>query len=1231
MPKPRQDFKEVVLTKHRLMLSAAAAALLAAVTAAYADTEISTSTSTALDTTTSGNITIDSTGGVGVQTATTPAVTVNSNAFVLNNGFISNTGTDSAVGILIDTTAASLQPPSTGFASTGTIDLGGGGSSKKGIWITGGHTFYGPITLTSLSTTAITGVSVGVTQSSSLLLQGDSSAAFYLQQGTTVTSNILLGGGGIVMNPANAQTASGSVMVLLDGTVNGNFINASSLSGTGPGLIGVEALGGIHSCASDTTAPSGFTCPTSSGGSFINAGSISLIGVSFPNARGNNPESASAVVIGGSIDGGFINGGPSTSTNVAAATIASAGIIASGTVSPTVLIDPSRALDATTQLPRGPAILGPITVDVDPNDPGYAFINRGTISAQPIDAQLSTAALIIQGASATNYTCLSASVGACTGSATTGGFLNTGSITAIASTNQKTNGSAGVISATAMYVGAFATIPRLDIKAETISGSTTTPGIIQAQVSGVGQGSAFGLILGQNASVPVINIGKGASIIASVQTQTTSPTKDFATATTPFSLVSIALQDQGATLQTLNNAGTIQAANTFLTPGSGAVVGNIQRAIDLQASTLSNVTINNSGQILGDLLFGSTGNTHILNVGNIAGVANPATGIANTPSSYAVVAESLIAQVSGSVPVGQAGLINFGAGTGNQLNVGGFGYVNATIISAPGALDVTVAENGTLFVANVPTTASGSLNANHFDINGGTLGLTISQNTNSTTPVVKAQTEATIGPNANIALQFGGFVSSGFTRSSVDNPTAQNIILLNAPTISATGLAAQNRALALRTPFLFQESSFQNTANPLTLVNDGAGGQNLVLTLTPRVPGAGTSAVPGLGLTGDAFEQFPFIVTALGNDTELGAAIASSLTVYNTAGVPASGINVGASQQQAQQAFSQFAPDVSGGTRDIAIMLTDQATGPVAARQRLLRSYGNVDGDMTLWGQEFAGHINNKGEVSRAGTLTSYKDHGYGFAVGVDGGSPRNGWYGGAFTFYSGDVSQLLPRATKTQTEWYMLTGYTDWKGKHVFLDTQASVAYGNFDESRTMSIGGVNRAATSKRPALMGALGANAGMILHALGLEVDPHISLDGLTMREEGYTEGGGGPGLNLQVAPYFANSLRTAVGADVKTSVGVFGIDLTPEVRAGYRYELLQQPVKIRAAFDSTGGLGTAGNTMTFIGPDPDTGNTVLGASLGAGTDTWHLGINYDWVRGNNNSTTQVGTITVLGRI
>src|SRR6202008_2616038 len=103
--------------------------------------------------------------------------------------------------------------------------------------------------------------------------------------------------------------------------------------------------------------------------------------------------------------------------------------------------------------------------------------------------------------------------------------------------------------------------------------------------------------------------------------------------------------------------------------------------------------------------------------------------------------------------------------------------------------------------------------------------------------------------------------------------------------------------------------------------------------------------------------------------------------------------------------------------REIAIMLTDQATGPVASRQRLLRSFANQAGDTTLWGEEFTGQINNKGRVSADDTLTDYKDHGFGFTLGMAGGSARNGWYGGAFTYYTGDVVQDLPRDTRTNTQ----------------------------------------------------------------------------------------------------------------------------------------------------------------------------------------------------------------------
>jgi hypothetical protein len=1237
------------------MLSAAAAALLTAGMgtnmSARADTDITTSTSTELSTSTAGNITIENAGGIGISKSSTPAVTINSNNSVVNNGFISNTNTDNGIGVLIDTTAGNLFAPTLGLASTGSIDLGGSGTSKRGIVIQGGNTYYGAITLTNLTAVSVTGATA-TAQSSALVVQGDGSAAFLLLQGTKVTSNILLGGGGILQNASTNSTASNSIIVDLDGTVNGNVYLASSLQGVGPGIIGVQTLGGIHSCVSDTGAPAGFSCSSSSGGSLINTGQISLIGTTFPSTRGNNAESGSAVIIGGSIDGGFINFGPGTSNNAGAADIRSAGLIVQNVVQPTILIDPTRSITAGFQAPRGPVILGPVTADIDPIDPGYSLINRGSISAQPLDSELSSAAIMIQGASSTYLTCLSSTAGSCTttpqnvtqsitnvinGVTTTtsqavtnvGGLLNTGTITAVATTNSQTVTNSGITTATALYIGPFATVPRLDLKSEAVSGSSNTSGTIVAQVGGIGQGSAFGVILGSNSNVPVINIGKGASILAQVTTTTQSPTKSIASSSRPFALVSEAILDQGGSLKTINNAGTVQASNTTLTPDTGAVVSSITNAIDLSASLNGGVTINNSGNLLGNIFLGS-GNGNTLNVGNIGGggtTANSGTGVLNTANSYSVAAGSIIVNTPGFSPITSASLIDFGSGAGHVLHVGGFGYVNAVINSNTNSLAVQVDPNGQLFVGNTTS----ALQASSFVVsNNGTLGLAISQtNLNSLTPVVQATSANLSG--ANLGLQFGTYISSGFTVASTASPTAQTITLIRAPSIVDTTLAAQNAQLGLNTPFLF-ETPRESGITPLAVTNDASGQQTLLLRLLPRSTKAtNADGSPGLNLSGQAQAQFPFTAAALATDNELGSAIATSLTVYNTPGVPSSGINVPASQQQAQRVFSQFAPDVSGGTREIAIMLTDQASGPVAARQRLLRSYGNVAGDTTLWGEEFTGQINNKGRTSADGTITAYKDHGFGFVLGVDAGSPRNGWYGGAFTFYSGDVVQDLPRATRTNTQWYMLSGYSDWRGKHVFLDTQISAAYGDFEQTRIISVGNVFRAASSRRPGAMLALGGTGGVMLNYGGFEIDPHVSLDGMTLREEGYQEKDGGSGFNLDVAPNFANSLRTALGADFKTKFSIWGFDLMPEARLGYRYDLLQQAVKLKAAFSSTGGRSTAGNTLTFIGPDPDTGNTIVGLSLGAGTDTWHLGVNYDWIRGNNGSTTQVGILTVLGRI
>jgi hypothetical protein len=214
-----------------------------------------------------------------------------------------------------------------------------------------------------------------------------------------------------------------------------------------------------------------------------------------------------------------------------------------------------------------------------------------------------------------------------------------------------------------------------------------------------------------------------------------------------------------------------------------------------------------------------------------------------------------------------------------------------------------------------------------------------------------------------------------------------------------------------------------------------------------------------------------------------------------------------------------------------------------------------------------------------------------------------------------------------------MVTGYTDWRGHHLFLDTQASVALSHVTARRTLTIKDQNdttlitREADSKRPGLLGALGATTGAIFNVGNIFLMPEISLDGMTLREEGFKEQNGGNGFDLQVQPYYTTSLRTFVGADSRVDWDLGDFLLQPEARLGYRFELLNDPVKLHAAF-AADPVDTA---FTIRGPDPARGNVVAGATLGASTDTWSLGVNFDWVRGSNGSQTEVGTFNLLGRI
>ncbi len=1184
-------------------------------------TPIATATANPDGSGTPADIKIDTGGGITISGGTTPAVTINSNNSFdqISGTTISFRNTTSAVGILTDLTTQSIDATNAagcaitdtcahvveGILEQGTIDLSGSGSNKRGLWFEGPttddgsipppNTYTGNVDLGSGTITITGDGSIGVLVDSSVVMNGNITFGSLTMQTTSLTgtstgvigfeNNGVINGdvrvgfvdntndidqiGAISVTGSTSTTATGVIGLELGGTINGNVVidTGSSVLAAGTGAEAVLLTGSINPC-SQSVNPG---CTDL--GSFINRGSIRTVGTNSPGSNTTgNPISGTALAIGGSVAGGIYNAGPASSTDLTAA-----AAIVGQSFAPVFEISPAlqSALSPT------PAVIGVYTGDLV--DPGFSVYNRGSIIASPSNYNQSSETLDIVGDGPSAAVTL------------TGGMLNSGTISATANT---TSTKSSPVSSNAISIGADASVGKNDtytydsgcdcmrysgsfgLKLPTdlaafVNSGAANGGTISAVTTGPTSGnSAIAIDISPSATLPsIINSGTIEAVASSSDTTVTG-------------LSATAIKDSSGTLTYIQNNGAIEALATQLDDKSQSAI-----AIDLTASTSPAVEILNQAQdgksatIFGDIDFGQGGHQIV----NVLGFSTESTAL-----------------IVGDIKFGGGG----GYGT-DELNIGSYGSVTGAITAATGVgASVDVKNLGTLTITNDTT----ALNAAGFLVEaGGTLNVSVLSE--FTTGLVDASWDprgfVSLDTDAKLNITYGSWV-----------PANSVYVLFKAPygQMSIPDIGAYNAQLTEKLPFLFNSSQLQ--------IDTSADGKTQSLDLYVDVKTA-----QQLGLTGYAAQMLPYVNQALVNDDPLGAAFVNGIT----------------NQQTAQRAYGEMAPDVTGGVRAIAMSLTDQGTGPVAARQRMLRMYGKDSGDVTLWGQEFAEFASDPGDPSAG--KSGFKDHGFGFVLGIDGGDPKAGWYGGAFSFYSGDVVEALPRDSHSNTLWYMLTGYTDWRGKGLFLDTKVDVAYMTIEQKRFLSLtippsttGGDPTSfldeADSRRPGLTGSAGFTTGVILAYGATTFTPQLSVDGMTMREEGYTEShpsaspGNGKGFDLNVSSYYANSMRVFLGADVRHDLDFGDFFIQPDVRAGYRYDFINDPTMVKARFanispDASG--TTPGPYFNIEGPDPSQGNFVVGGSLSATTDSWTIGLNYDFVRGTNGATTQVGTIHLLGRI
>ena len=1030
-----------------------------------------------------------------------------------------------------------------------------------GVFLAGGPAWAaGPTTISGSSKTpqdTSTDGDLTIAKSGAVAID-TAGAAVTIDSDNQVTNN------GTISNNA----ATGAIGVLLEG----GGADASFTSGGAINLEGKNATGGI---GIEVSGPSGFT-------GNIDLTSTSTVTVTGDNSTGlaifgplvGNVTLAGSVLVTGQDAMGILVEAPITGTITNAGTLDARGI--------TTLSTKTANPQSGSALAIGASVSGGV-YNAGPD----ALLT--TTAAATIKSQGSAPTIIISPSVAgTNAADLTMGVVIDPDLLNTGySFLNRGNIIS--------NGTDPGVDATAIQIagdGTYtATLTGGIFNGGTISANATTgnntkhtasadsvtieigdggivpdfvnTGTVAAQTSGLANGTATAILIDAGGSLSSLdNSGKIVATAVEVSTGTV----------TGLTLTACAICDESGTLTSLTNSGTITAQGGTVVQTTNGTVTNITYDTD-DGNTLTDIAVDmshvaagtsvsfvNTGNVNGEVLFGASDDTlQVENAGTLIGDVSFGGG-SNRLDIVGAPATSTTAAEEALVD----GAITYDPTSGGTLDIN---------IGTNGVLKTPLAEATTLEVAS-----------------GGEVEFVLG----STAP---AAGTGIVTATGNAVFAAGSSIAFGFDASLPDSGTYTLIQADGGLTFPIGNSNPADNVSIFGLPYLYNLEHLNLDTNDLTLQFQRKTAGQLDLT-------GNQASMYGVGDVGSAgYMNSPLMAGARG-DAQFGAAL---MDISSAAGL--------------DSALDQLTPDLSGDTRALAIALTDQATGPVGARQRTLTEYAASKNEINVWGQEFGNLLSNGGSGNGD---AGYNGRGFGFAMGADGGAPANGRFGGAFTFFAGQVDEPKPRDTKTNIEWFMLSLYSDWRGRVLFFNTQANAGYGNFDGERTITVSGLRRKADGTWTDYLASGGFSTGLMFGSGPFTFMPEWNVDALFARENAYDETGA-RGEDLNLASHDQKSLRSFLGVVLRGNIGDEEGSLQPEIRGGWSYDFLNDPESVTAAF-----ADAPGNTFNLTGPTPAASRLVGGASISWVYKAWSLGFNYD-VTDSSGAFVHSGTITLTGHI
>tara|TARA_R110000868_G_scaffold10138_4_gene49512 strand:+ start:8201 stop:11416 length:3216 start_codon:yes stop_codon:yes gene_type:complete len=449
-----------------------------------------------------------------------------------------------------------------------------------------------------------------------------------------------------------------------------------------------------------------------------------------------------------------------------------------------------------------------------------------------------------------------------------------------------------------------------------------------------------------------------------------------------------------------------------------------------------------------------------------------------------------------------------------------------------------------------------------------------------------------LGPTTDTTIREARFGDGSTLRFQVDNETgvAAHVVASGTVTFETgsrvstalTNLIGEGATFVVLTAnsLVIEETLdvLQDTTAPYlyeaALEFDPNDSNSLILTLQRRTS-------EQLGMNANQAGAYAATYEGWQGNSELGAAIASLTT-----------------QGEFFQAYDQLLPEYAASAIQFALATNDSAVGALANRLDAVRRSPDQSGG--LWVQEFGYY------ADRAGTSfgPGYRGHGIGLAVGFD--QPVGPFYavGVNFVGSASEISEVDGFDDPMSAVSGQLGAYAASRVNGVDVDFYAAAGYDSFEHNRRVLIGAFDATPTASWTGYHLAGSARAGRDFTNGNYFLRPSVSVDYLGLYESGYTETGGGNGVDLVVSDRDSTSFSAT--ALLTAGARFTGTDSwwSPHVRAGFRNEFSSAETQTDAHF------ADYDTTFTLRSQQiPGTG-FIFGFGLSAGSGYSVFSFDYD---------------------